>query len=607
MLEQIEDYIKNLNFYTNVRVLESDEYPKYGNHIFSLVLEGNVLIDDKNVTIQIALDEHFPLHKPLFFLKPYNTLGLIPHVDNNGYICYVQDEGLIINIEDPLGIIEESFIRVIKTLIDGKNKLNHNDFLREFVDYWRNLKNVEIIESNVELTNKVKVVKVVKFEKYYNYFVGDNVQDIMNYCYKYVGKEKFGKYSFLDALYVPLREGTFLKPPDYDNFWTVKQFRNIIFSNITSSNKRILKNFIKRKVNHDDEVVVLVSIPHSDGNKSLIGVKYSQFIPIETKRNLKGLGEFSHPLYETTSKCKFVPLNVIRHDEGYIKPRGGGSISLKNKKILLVGCGSVGGYIAIELVKAGVKNISLIDSDYISQENVYRHVLGIDSLLYRNNNDEVYRNQKIIGIKKEIERKFPYTNINNLAFEPIEDIIKKNTVNFKEYNLIIIAIGNPTIELYLNKFFHENENMPPVIFTWLEAYGIGGHALLTNNNGKSGCLNCLYTDPQNGEFTLYNRASFAESGQIFTKQVSGCSSIYMPYGSLDSLQTAILATRLAIDVLNEKEKDNPILSWKGNADIFLSKGYKLSCRYNIPFDQLYNTRYLYKSKFCKVCGHIKDD
>ncbi|ADD03114.1 UBA/THIF-type NAD/FAD binding protein [Thermoanaerobacter italicus Ab9] len=611
MLNVIEEYIrKSLPYYNEVRVLDRSEYPKYGNYNFSLVMEGKVLLEGQSVTIQIALDDRFPLHKPLFFLKPYDALGFIPHVDINGFICYIRDEGIVIDTDNPLAIIEESFERVIKTLTDGKSGANYKDIQEEFEAYWGNLKDVSFIESNVELTNNVKVVKAAAFENYPRWFVGDSVNEIINYCYKYIGRTRMGKPTFTDALYIPLRDGTILNPPYYGDFWTVKQFRNLIYKNITSSNKRILEKIVKRKIRYDEVLIVLVSIPLSNGNKSLIGVKYSEFIPIEMNKNrLKK--ELSHPLYRTDANCKFVPLSVIRHDKAYIIPRGGGNSLLKDKKVALIGCGSVGGYIAVELAKAGIQKITLIDQDYLMQENVYRHVLGTDSLLmekYKNGEKvEVLSNPKIIGLKNEIERKLPYTNVDVLPeyIDKIENIISNNTIDFKQFDLVIVAIGNPTIELYLNEFFHKNENMPPVIFTWVEAYGIGGHALLTNNNGKSGCLKCLYTDPFDEKAPLYNRASFAAAGQNFTKQVSGCSSVYIPYSSLDSMQTAILATRLAIDTLSGKEKDNPILSWKGNADIFIENGFKLSDRYSIPYEQLYDSRYLYKNKSCKICGHLK--
>ncbi len=613
MLRVVQKHIEtSLPYYTQARALDRSEYPKYGDYEFSLVMEGSLQLAEQSVTIQIALDNHFPLHKPLFFLKPYDALGFIPHVDICGLVCYVRDEGVVLDTEDVLGVIDESFEKVTKTLDNGISGINSNDIQEEFEAYWIGLDNVSLVESNVEITSNVKTVKVVEFEHYPRLFIGDSIRDIEHYCRSYIGTTRMGKPTTFDGLYIPLREGTAVRPPYYGEFWTVKQFRNLIYGNITSSNKRLLKELVKSRVNHSDVLIVIVSIPLSNGHRAVVGVKYSEFTAKQVSKK-RPKRRFSHPLHRADANCRFVPLGVIRHDKSYITPRGGGNNLLSEKTVAVIGCGSVGGYVALELAKAGVQKISLIDQDQLMQENIYRHVLGADSLLcpiYKcdTNVKEPLMNPKIFGLKNEIERKLPYADI-NIAVEHedrIESILSSNTIDFRGFDLVISAMGNPTIELYLNDFFHRNESMPPIIFTWVEAYGIGGHAILTKNCGKRGCLRCLYEDSFDENTSLYNKASFAEGGQDFTTQITGCGSAYTPYGSLDAVQTAILTTRLAIDVLTGREKDNPVLSWKGNVDTFLENGFELSSHHSISIEKLYDTRYLYKNTFCRSCGHSGD-
>jgi len=612
MIKLIEEYIKNsLYYYQRVKILNKDDYPKYGRIEFALVAEGEITLKGQSVTLQVALDNHFPLHKPLFFLKPYDALGFIPHVDNSGFICYAHDEGLIIDQTNVTGIIDGAFERVLKTLYDGMIKVNHQDIQAEFEAYWNKLENAVPFESNVELTNEVKYIKVAAFENYPWYFAGDSNSDIMNYCYKYIGKTHIGTPKFLNAIYIPLREGTTIIPPYYGSFWTTSQIRQLIYKNVTNSNKREIERIARYKVNPNSILLLFISIPLSNGSKSLIGVKYSNFSAKDHNKN-KWRKEFPHPLYKNDCNCRLAPLEISRHDKGYIMPRGGGINKLNSKKVALIGCGSVGGYIAVELAKAGVQHLTLIDQDSLMQENVYRHVLGVNSLKpesYKDNKTaKETASPKTFELKREIEQKLPYSNVeaNSDLVDKIENIVANGKIDFNKFDLVISAIGNPTIELYLNEYFHRTQDMPPLLFTWLEAYGIGGHAVLTNNNHKYGCLECLYTDPFDKNTPLYNRASFAAEGQFFAKQISGCGSVYMPYGSLDSVQTAIIATRLAVDVLCGKEKDNPVLSWKGNADLFLSNGFKLSEHYLLTSESLVDTRYLYKNDSCAICGHLKD-
>jgi molybdopterin-synthase adenylyltransferase len=53
---------------------------------------------------------------------------------------------------------------------------------------------------------------------------------------------------------------------------------------------------------------------------------------------------------------------------------------LANKKVLIIGLGSFGSHIAVELAKAGVGMFTLVDFDRIELSNVTRHVCGVNEL-----------------------------------------------------------------------------------------------------------------------------------------------------------------------------------------------------------------------------------
>jgi hypothetical protein len=50
--------------------------------------------------------------------------------------------------------------------------------------------------------------------------------------------------------------------------------------------------------------------------------------------------------------------------------------SIINKSITIIGCGSVGSYIAYFLAKSGFKKFNLVDNDTLRIENIARHVCG---------------------------------------------------------------------------------------------------------------------------------------------------------------------------------------------------------------------------------------
>ena len=48
------------------------------------------------------------------------------------------------------------------------------------------------------------------------------------------------------------------------------------------------------------------------------------------------------------------------------------------KRILIIGCGSIGGHVICELAKAGYEDLTIVDYEKLTEENIFRHVLGME-------------------------------------------------------------------------------------------------------------------------------------------------------------------------------------------------------------------------------------
>ena len=81
---------------------------------------------------------------------------------------------------------------------------------------------------------------------------------------------------------------------------------------------------------------------------------------------------------------KVMPVSVIRIDDRYLAQRNiPKSKTLAGKKIALVGCGTIGGYLSDMLVKAGAGTcggqLTLVDFDGLLPQNIGRHRLGLSA------------------------------------------------------------------------------------------------------------------------------------------------------------------------------------------------------------------------------------
>ena len=110
----------------------------------------------------------------------------------------------------------------------------------------------------------------------------------------------------------------------------------------------------------------------------------------------------------------------------------------------------------------------------------------------------------------------------------------------------------------------------------------------------------LYTDLISSEIISF-RGSLVAPNQNFKKNVSGCSSSFVPYSCIDSQQTAILATRKSIDILEGHLTKNMLYSWLGVADNFIDQGYILSAQYLNNTEKSFISIDTFANPNCPVC------
>lgn len=113
---------------------------------------------------------------------------------------------------------------------------------------------------------------------------------------------------------------------------------------------------------------------------------------------------------------------------------------LESIKVLIVGCGGVGGYALETLVRSGITNIDIIDFDVIDITNLNRQIIT---------NKENIGIKKVLAAKNRVLSINPNLNINTyeifLDKDNIDDILKNN------YDYIIDACDNVDTKIELIK------------------------------------------------------------------------------------------------------------------------------------------------------------
>lgn len=213
---------------------------------------------------------------------------------------------------------------------------------------------------------------------------------------------------------------------------------------------------------------------------------------------------------------------ITRIDEGFMAERNiPGRRTLAGHRLLLIGCGTIGGYLAELLVKLGAGTgggeLVLVDSQTLHAENIGRHRLGVYA---RGAN-------KAEAMVSELQRAAPGASVAALAADALE--IEKTG-----FSLIVDATGEQQMSDALTS---ELGAQPPATLTvWIEANGSIVKTLLRARPDQA-CQRCLNPG-------LVASSSSAAPG------IQGCESSFVAFPVTVSLRAASLAADAALDWAN---------------------------------------------------------
>ncbi|MGF7035323.1 molybdopterin/thiamine biosynthesis adenylyltransferase [Paenibacillus mucilaginosus] len=549
-------------------------------------------------TLVVGLPKDFPSSLPLFF-DSQRQFGFIPHIEEDGFICYTRDENIVIDERYPGAVVLDCLKKVIDVLKNGETKSNNFDFLEEFEVYWSKTCAYfahAMIDEQDESVRELDLI-VLSFEEDLSFFAYERTMDPFLYMEKLFHQDLSAKEK-RRCLYIPLDPGTFIKPPRKGEVWSLKELKDNIFNHLSKIKKDRLLQLLRRSPKSSRRIEHLIlSVTIESNKKALFGVILHY--PDGKVHNRKAK-VMLHPLIQSPAKINLVPVHIKRHYKEFLFTRTGSGMEFVSKHAVVIGVGAIGSVVALGLSKAGFKTITLIDHDWLDTENVYRHELGVDLVYTEDAPIKLLSQKKVHAMKKEIERKYPFTHVNAID-KKISDVFENNQIDWSNVDVVVVCIGSPNVEMLISRFMHKLSGSPPVIHAWVEPFGIGGHILVTLNKVEEGCYQCLFR-PISDETPISNLSAFAATGQTFTKSLGGCGTYFTPYSFLDSEETALLALRTIFNVLRNQIQGNPILSWKGDAAQFLQAGYRLSERFGMSAEELYAKRQSYINPTCPVCS-----
>ncbi|RWC57896.1 MAG: hypothetical protein EOS54_03955 [Mesorhizobium sp.] len=237
--------------------------------------------------------------------------------------------------------------------------------------------------------------------------------------------------------------------------------------------------------------------------------------------------------------------DLKRLDHSWIHGRDqdGRARDIRDKTVVVFGCGSLGAPVAIALAQAGVSKFIFVDPDVLNPSNLSRHPLGAQYL----------GKSKAESLAAKINQDLPHVLARPIASR-MEDVLlsAKDLVNV---DLIVSAVGDWGAEAMLDDWSKANGRPVPIVYGWTEAHACAGHAVAVMRGGRS------FRDGFDATGLPHLRV--AEFPYPTVRQEPACGAVYQPYGPIELQGSVSVIAELALDVMLQPPSQSVHRLWIG--------------------------------------------
>ncbi|RVH08711.1 hypothetical protein CN217_19435 [Sinorhizobium meliloti] len=220
--------------------------------------------------------------------------------------------------------------------------------------------------------------------------------------------------------------------------------------------------------------------------------------------------------------------------------RAGG---IRDKTVVIFGCGSIGGPVAVALAQAGVSKFVLVDPDVLNPSNLGRHPLGAQYL-------GLYKSESLAA---KLRQELPHVSARAVVGR-IEDVLL-TAKDLAEADLIVSAVGDWGAEVMLDAWSEANGRPVPIVYGWTEAHACAGHAVAVMKAGR--CFRDGF------DATGLPHLRVAEFPHSTVRYEPACGAVYQPYGPIELQGTLAVIGELALDVMLQPPSQSIHRLWIG--------------------------------------------
>jgi hypothetical protein len=524
------------------------------NSELALRYTGTIGFKGRRLPINVVIFDKSLVRLPSIQLLeiPPEIPKVCAHINHHGYLCYLRDDQAYLARYNLGGAVLGCLVAAEKLLDRLANGDALSDFQDEFPVYWGGTSLLIDIpnETKPGLVSDIAFLGTPEIPGSPRLFLlGRNVTELLS-IYTRWGFEVINPSMKLRIVDTDQRLGAMASIWPPKNLQDLKEWFSGTKNPAVTGLLDVVKDAYEYKLN---KILLLIRAPNTSCCV-LADIEHARFMLPRRSSSEFMRAVFRHsekrlvnPTGAVVAKSWAAKVGILRLEPIPADPKSwltrnlsDSNVGLAGKRVLLLGCGAIGGHLADLLAKSGAGflggRLMLSDPDWLSVGNIGRHVLGFGDL----------ERKKTKAVLEQMEERYPRIDVVEVSDQQIIP------AGMKGVDLVIDATGNQGLSFYLNELKVSGECPAPIVFAWVAGAGCGAQAYLFAAE-KDACLNCLDYGVAGG-----NSSVMRQGYELTLKNAAGsCGDWLVPFSASAAIHAAALAVDLAVGWA--KGKPNPRL------------------------------------------------
>ena len=489
--------------------------------------------DGKSRHIDVVAGPLFPMVPVRTALRERPAFMTWPHVEEDGTLCLLPNLADC-DPDDPVAVAENLLgrsVRLVEELIEGT--IVERDFQEEFLTYWA-------YRAHAKGDSLISILDPVPPSRSVRIWRGDGIEVVGEDDGQVEGwvRRRFGVERTVEC-----QDAVFLWNDDPPLPRSYPEKASDLLAFAREIGEEAVAVLLGADPGRRSDLVVLIAAP-GRGGAGQVAVRLSD--PMSSP---KFPGQARDPIgrgfrtgkvpagirtVRSFGDTPVVRTGASRADASWIHGRGSDprSDSLLAKKVVVVGCGSVGGPLACTLARAGVGRSVLVDPEPLAWANVGRHPLGATSVGL----------SKALELAKRLQADYPHLHIEGRNVD-VRGLVVANDPSIADADLVVCATGSWAADHAVNRWHLATGRSRPVLHAWTEAHACAGHGVLVGSAG--GCLQCHLDAVGRPELVAVE----LPDEMAANREEPACGAHYQPYGPVELELIGSMLSELALDAL----------------------------------------------------------